>query len=329
MSLLALGPSMAMAQSDDFGALLDGVLSGMGAAQTAPAGKKQAKAPATIEGVFAEFDKSTTAGSRSGGDPLLGVLDAYDINAALTDFETTMGGPGKGGSFTATYNPAGLGRNPYTNYRRPTMPGDAVLPISGRLTSGFGYRPKFGRMHKGVDIALQVGDTVVAAIEGTVTRVSTDQKGYGIFVCLSHPNGMETRYAHLSRPLVAQGMRVRAGDPIALGGNTGNSTGPHLHFETRVDGQPVDPTTLFNFKMPGGVAPHRSLASLDAENPRIGGVMAAAATGASTKSTYVVRPGDTLESVARKHNVSVLTLCRLNMLNSADRLTPGRMLKLR
>lgn len=221
------------------------------------------------------------------------------------------------------------------------VPGSAVLPISGRVTSNYGFRPKFGRMHKGIDISLQTGDTVVAAIAGTVTRVSNDPGGYGLWVEVRHDNGLSTRYAHLSRQLVATGARVYAGTPLGLGGSTGNSTGPHLHFETRVSGEAVDPATMFDFNMPGGRSPYRNLAGLDAENPNYSNpfdITASATSSAITvggiggdaqKSTYIVRSGDTIKSVARKHGVSELTLCRLNMLSTTDALVPGRMLKLR
>lgn len=268
--------------------------------------------------------------SSEGGDALFAsVADAMSINNALDFISNAYAGNGYQGGLTGGYATYGNGNRGIADYSH-LVPGSAVLPIHGFVTSNYGYRPKFGRMHRGVDISLNIGDTVRAAIDGTVLRVSNDPRGYGLFVCIRHDNGLETRYAHLSRTLAIAGERVYAGDPIGLGGSTGNSTGPHLHFETRVHGDAVDPTTMFDFSMPGGRNPYRTLADLDSGNPayQITRTPKSSGTGAS-RNTYVVRVGDTIGSIARKHGMSVLTLCRLNMLSSSDSLQPGRMLKLR
>ncbi len=123
-----------------------------------------------------------------------------------------------------------------------------VAPVRGRLTSGFGYRPRFGRMHKGVDLNLSIGDTVVAAFDGKVRITKYERRGYGYYVVLRHDNGLETVYGHLSRFLVKPDQYVRAGEPIALGGNTGRSTGPHLHFETRFMGLAINPSSIIDFE---------------------------------------------------------------------------------
>lgn len=271
--------------------------------------------------------------SSEGGEALLAsVADAMSINNALDFITNAYAGYGYQGGLSGGYPSYGNGYRGTADYSH-LVPGSAVLPIRGFVTSNYGYRPKFGRMHRGVDISLNVGDTVRAAIDGTVLRVSNDPRGYGLFVCIRHDNGLETRYAHLSRTLATAGERVYAGDPIGLGGSTGNSTGPHLHFETRVFGSAVDPTTMFDFSMPAGRNPYRTLADLDSGNPayqsnRFAKGSGTSGTGAS-RTTYVVRVGDTIGSIARKHGMSVLTLCRLNMLSSSDALQPGRMLKLR
>ncbi len=126
-------------------------------------------------------------------------------------------------------------------------PADFYRPVWGQITSTYGYRPKFGRVHKGIDLALHVGDTVRAALPGVVAKVAYDAGGYGHYVVLVHNNGMETRYAHLQAPLSILGETLAAGEPLGLGGNTGNSTGPHLHFEVRYRGTALDPASLFNF----------------------------------------------------------------------------------
>ncbi len=122
-----------------------------------------------------------------------------------------------------------------------------VVPVGGRITSPYGYRPRFGRMHRGVDLSLSVGDTVVSAFDGKVRLTKYEGRGYGYYVVVRHDNGMETVYGHLSKFLVKPNQRVRAGEPIALGGNTGRSTGPHLHFETRFLGLAINPEAIIDF----------------------------------------------------------------------------------
>jgi len=111
-------------------------------------------------------------------------------------------------------------------------------PLRGRISSRYG--PRWGRMHYGLDIAVPVGTPVRAAAGGTV-RFSGTRGGYGKLVIIDHGNGVETRYAHNSRNVVRAGQRVARGEIIAYSGNTGNSTGPHLHFEIRRWGTPHDP----------------------------------------------------------------------------------------
>lgn len=117
-------------------------------------------------------------------------------------------------------------------------------PILGRITSPFGLRKGGKRMHKGVDISLCRGDSIKAAFSGTVARVGYERHGYGYFIIIDHADGVQSRYAHLHRPLAKPGDPVLPGKIIGLGGSTGNSTGPHLHFEIRRYGKPVDPTPL-------------------------------------------------------------------------------------
>ncbi len=117
----------------------------------------------------------------------------------------------------------------------------AYLASLGPVTSRYGWRESFHRVHHGVDIGMAVGDTVRAALSGTVERVCFEPHGYGHLVVISHEGGLDTRYAHLLRPLVTPGEYVVAGTPIALSGNSGNSTGPHLHFETRLMNIPFNP----------------------------------------------------------------------------------------
>lgn len=124
---------------------------------------------------------------------------------------------------------------------------DYVMPVPGHVTSNYGYRPKFGRTHKGIDLKLNSNDTVVAAFEGKVRVVNYEARGYGNYVIIRHPNGLETVYGHLNKQLVKEDQTVKAGEPIGLGGSTGRSTGPHLHFETRFMGYPINPAAIFDF----------------------------------------------------------------------------------
>ena len=112
-----------------------------------------------------------------------------------------------------------------------------VLPMDSmtRVTSKYG--PRRRRMHKGIDLKVQIGDTIRAAFDGKVRIKNFERRGYGYYLVIRHPNGLETVYGHLSKFLVGVNDIVRAGDPIALGGNTGRSTGSHLHFETRFLGK--------------------------------------------------------------------------------------------
>ena len=120
-----------------------------------------------------------------------------------------------------------------------------IKPLSGgRQTSGFGRRkaPTKGAStnHRAIDWATPTGTAIWASSGGTVT-VAGWQSGYGYVVYINHPDGNQTRYGHLSKILVSVGQQVKQGQKIALSGNTGRSTGPHLHFELRVNGTPVNP----------------------------------------------------------------------------------------
>lgn len=123
------------------------------------------------------------------------------------------------------------------------------MPVKWReVNSHFGYRPRFKRNHYGTDLKARMGDTVVAVFSGKVEKIKYERSGYGFHVVILHDDGVKTLYAHLSRILVKEGEIVRNGQPIALSGNTGRSTGPHLHFEIRVGGKCIDPEKVFDFK---------------------------------------------------------------------------------
>ena len=133
--------------------------------------------------------------------------------------------------------------------RGTKIPPTFIKPISGgRVSSPYGRRkaPTKGAStnHQAIDWATPTGTAVMASSGGVVTKAGWGG-GYGYVIYIRHENGMETRYAHLSKLQVSAGQKVRQGQKIALSGNTGRSTGPHLHFEMRVNGAPVNPSTYF------------------------------------------------------------------------------------
>lgn len=257
------------------------------------------------------------SGLRSGGDGHCG-------SGALDYLAGIFGAAGfyQAGSVSAsglqTIASAGLG----------TMYFGSIPGISGgNITSGYGYRKRFRRMHKGVDIAMAKGDTVRSALAGIVRRIGYEANGYGNYVVVEHENGMETRYAHLTMSLVGKGQYVEAGQPIALSGNTGNSTGPHLHFETRYMGSAVDPASVFDFS--GGFAGNFARAVEARDERRIATGFNSKGSSLKSKSTYVVRPGDTVRKIAGRAGISSLRLCQLNFITEDQELEAGTMLKLR
>lgn len=210
------------------------------------------------------------------------------------------------------------------------------MPVPGGVTSNYGYRAKFGRMHKGVDLHLRANDTVYAAFDGKVRLTNYEAKGYGNYVIIRHPNGLETVYGHLNKHLVKPDQVVKAGQPIGLGGSTGRSTGPHLHFETRFMGYAINPNAIFDFArktthtdtytfskatytQPRNYAPSKNVASQ--EKPY--------KAGTNNKTTYTVKKGDTLSSIARSYGMSATTLRKLNGLASDETIKAGQVLKLK
>ena len=200
-----------------------------------------------------------------------------------------------------------------------------VYPIAidsmARITSKYG--PRRRRMHKGIDLKVLKGDTIRAAFNGKVRIKAFERRGYGYYVVLRHPNGLETIYGHLSKILVEENQIVRAGETIGLGGNTGRSTGSHLHFETRFLGQAINPAEIIDFE--NGV-PHQDTYVF--HNVKINGRRSNIYTSSSDRLVYHrVKSGDTLGKIARIYGTSVNELCRLNGLKSTSVLRIGQSIR--
>lgn len=218
-------------------------------------------------------------------------------------------------------------------------------PRQVKVFSPFGWRRR--RNHTGVDLPLPTGTPVYAAFDGRV-RVSMYNRGYGNVVVVRHASGLETTYAHLKERNVQSGDYVSAGDVIGLGGSTGRSTGPHLHFETRYEGYAFDPQWLIDFET--GTLRHgyfvlkrKYLSNTSryypesedeedeiykaeeqdrAEAERIAKEMAAA-------QYHTVKSGDTLYGLAAKYHTTVGAICKLNGISASTPLKIGKKLRVK
>lgn len=247
--------------------------------------------------------------------------------------------------------------NPYANAVIPQTKvidvSGFAMPHAGYVTSPYGYRRRFRRMHKGIDLKVHIGDTIRAAFDGKVRLTNFERRGYGNYVIIRHPNELETVYGHLSKFLVEPDQYVKAGDPIALGGNTGRSTGPHLHFETRFMGLPINPAAIFDFanqtvhtdtytfdkstyQKPRNFDPAANsayakiyLAEYQKAYPNGNGYKPERTSSSSRSKTYTVRKGDSLSRIASRNGVTVKQICRLNGIKTTSTLRPGQRLRLR
>ena len=205
------------------------------------------------------------------------------------------------------------------------------------------------------DTRSPTGTPVYAAFDGKV-RISDWVGGYGNLIVIRHPNGLETCYGHLSRRDVSSGDWVSAGDVIGLGGSTGRSSGPHLHFETRYKGAAFDPSWLIDFET--GTLRHRLLKirswyfnpnqryvqavddedeifrtdeedRLAAEEQAKKDAAARAAAEAAAMKWHTIKSGDTLSGIARKYHTTVRELCRLNSMKESSILRVGKKIRVR
>ncbi|HNW73247.1 MAG TPA: M23 family metallopeptidase [Bacteroidales bacterium] len=188
-----------------------------------------------------------------------------------------------------------------------------TLPVYGKLFRGFMYT------HKGLDIKLDKGDTIKAAFDGVVRYARYNRGGFGNLIILRHYNGLETYYAHLSKMLIKVNQVVKSGDPIALGGSTGRSRGPHLHFEVRYKDIPLDPLRMIDYdnqKLISNVLP----VTKKVFYPNDYDVNAV---------IVKIKKGDTIGKLAKKYHTSVKEICAMNKIKPNTTLRIGRSIRVR
>jgi len=196
-----------------------------------------------------------------------------------------------------------------------------VLPIYGKVTSKFGRRRY--RYHYGIDLRLNVGDSIRCAFGGKVRIIEYEPGGYGHYVVVRHDNGLETVYAHLSQVLVNLNQYVKAGQMIALGGNTGRSTGPHLHFETRYLGNAINPDYLIDFER----GTMRQLSYLITKKNTFN--YQKELSNLQLARYHVVHRGDTLSEIASRYGTTVRKICNLNRISTKKLLKPGQKIRVK
>lgn len=204
------------------------------------------------------------------------------------------------------------------------------MPADGHVTSQFGMRRR--RMHYGMDIKVQTGDTIYAAFDGKVRVRQYERRGYGYYLVLRHSNGLETVYGHLSKWLVNEDDVVKSGDPIGLGGNTGRSFGSHLHFEMRYLGKHIDPREIVDFS---NRVCHQDIYTITPKTFNYYGSKyrtydpkAPNKYVAGNVEYHRIKRGDTLGAIARRYGTSVSQLCRLNNITTKSILREGKSLRI-
>ena len=217
--------------------------------------------------------------------------------------------------------------------------GQFCCPYKGDVHPRGKFGPRRGRRHQGIDMPLKTGDPVYATFTGRV-RVSNYMGGFGNLIIIRHENGIETFYGHLSKRKVEAGDWVNAGDVIGLGGSTGRSTGPHLHFETRYNGFAFDPQWLIDFKT--GELRHRLFVlkkkyfniysnyeqDFEDEWKNEEDDKREEAERKAMK-WHIVKSGDTLGRIAINNNTTINEICRLNGISRNTTLKIGRKLRVR
>jgi murein DD-endopeptidase MepM/ murein hydrolase activator NlpD len=185
-------------------------------------------------------------------------------------------------------------------------------PFANRITSPFGKRHFL--WHYGMDIKLATGDTVRSAFDGVVRVIQYDRRGYGNVVVVRHHNGLETVYGHLFKVLVKPNQYVKFSETVGLGGNTGRSSGAHLHFEIRYYGEPFDPRRVIDYDT------HK----LWSDTLVLTRETFEYLTELRKTIYHTVRKGDGLRSIARRYRTTVNALCRLNGISAKTPLSVGK-----
>lgn len=186
-----------------------------------------------------------------------------------------------------------------------------------KINSEFGFRRY--RLHHGTDLKLSTGDPVFNVFDGIVRMKSYDRNGYGYYVLVRHRNGLETLYGHLSKISVEIGQEIRAGEVLGLGGSTGRSTGPHLHFEIRYQGLSINPTEIFDFNLGRVKMDVYTITSSSFEH----------VIDAQEAVYHRVRSGQNLGVIARQYGVSINQITRLNGISTRSILRVGQRLRVR
>ncbi len=193
------------------------------------------------------------------------------------------------------------------------------MPLTRKhyITSKFGFRRY--KWHYGTDLRLAIGDSVVSCFDGVVRVAKYNYRGYGNYIIVRHHNGFETLYGHLNKRLVNVGDKVSAGQLIGWGGNTGRSSGPHLHFEVRFRGEAIDPNIMFDFEQDSIRDQTFCLTPFHYEYIR----------EMRKRIYYKVRRGDTGSGIAAKFHTSWRKICRLNGIRYNSKLRIGQRLRIR
>lgn len=196
--------------------------------------------------------------------------------------------------------------------------------VKGSVTSNFGFRGY--RWHYGIDLDLDTGDSIKASFDGIVRIAKWDGQGYGNYVLLRHYNGLETLYGHMTKSLVEVGQLVKAGDLIGWGGSTGRSSGPHLHYEIRYQGNAINPSSIYDFPKNAIISDFILLTSEYFQYLKTGTKRAPVVR----KVVYhKVRSGDTLSGISRKYGVTVSYLSKLNRMSSRSKLRAGQRIRIK
>jgi Membrane proteins related to metalloendopeptidases len=226
-----------------------------------------------------------------------------------------------------------------------------VIPHEGYVTSKYGPRKR--RFHHGIDLGIQMGDTIRAAFDGKVRVKKYERRGYGYYLVLRHSNGLETVYGHLSKFLVDVETVVKAGEPIGLGGSTGRSSGPHLHLEFRLLGQSINPSEIVDFDQKctyddvfvfdkrkvnpkARTYAHAPSTKITKNKNNRSSKKAETASKSekkkATKNTnaryHRVKDGDTLGAIARRYGTTVNKVCKLNNIKSTTTLKIGKSIRI-